>query len=244
MWEFKRQNTFGATAFTSYGAFWMSYAIFGILVSAKVFGTSHDGEKMLLSLWGILTFILMVPTLELNFALFSLFLTLSILFFILTGGVAATTWTRIGGWWGLVVAGIAWYIAAADLINEEMQMTVLPLGKWSVGRPLMRNVRRVFAKIPGFNICTRGAEREDRMAGFTHKGKKGPSVTDSAVPSRSESAAMMTPPPVYVDVYTDTRETGHPHLYTSNEIPASSFEGDAVHRAARRADVKSGFGPY
>lgn len=55
----------------------------------------------------------MVPTLELNFALFSLFLTLSILFFMLAGGIAATVWTRIGGWWGLVVAGIAFYIAAA-----------------------------------------------------------------------------------------------------------------------------------
>ena len=45
MWEFKRQNTFGATAFTSYGAFWMSFAIFGILVSAGIFQPAHDGEK-------------------------------------------------------------------------------------------------------------------------------------------------------------------------------------------------------
>ena len=64
----------------------------------------------------------MIPTLELNFALFSLFFTLSVLFFLLAGGVAATVWTRIGGWWGLVVAGIAFYIAAADIINEEHQM--------------------------------------------------------------------------------------------------------------------------
>ena len=77
---------------------------------------------MLLSLWGIYTFILMIPTLELNFALFSLFFSLSVLFFLLAGGVAATVWTRIGGWWGLVVAGIAFYIAAADIINEEHQM--------------------------------------------------------------------------------------------------------------------------
>lgn len=223
----------------------MSYAIFGILISAGVFTApaAHEGEKMLLSLWGILTFILMIPTLELNFALFSLFLTLSILFFILTGGLAATTWTRIGGWWGLVVAGIAFYIAAADLINEEMQMTVLPLGKWSVGRPIMRRLRRFFAKIPGFNICTRGAEREDRMSGFTFKGKKSGSAASLAPPSRAESGTI-TSPPVYVDVYSDARQTGQPHLYTSDEIPASSFEGAAVNRAARKADVRSGFGPY
>jgi GPR1/FUN34/yaaH family len=202
---------------------------------------------MMLSLWGIFTFILMVPTLELNFALFSLFLTLSILFFLLTGGITTPNpWTKIAGWWGLFVAGIAFYIAAADIINEEMQMTVLPLGKWSVGRPIMRSLRRTFSKIPGFNICTRGAEREDRKAGFTFRGKKGAAAAGapaSQTTSRTDSYQNF-PQPVYVDVYTDERETGQPHLYTASEIPASSFEGAAVNRAARKADVRSGFGPY
>lgn len=70
MWEFKRQNTFGATSFSSYGGFWLAYSIYGILLSAGIFQPTHDGEKMMLSLWGILTFILMAPTLELNFALY------------------------------------------------------------------------------------------------------------------------------------------------------------------------------
>lgn len=51
MWEFKRQNTFGATAFTSYGAFWMSMSIWGILIAAKVFQPAHAGFKMVLAIW-------------------------------------------------------------------------------------------------------------------------------------------------------------------------------------------------
>jgi hypothetical protein len=81
-------------------------------------------------------------------------------------------------------------------------------------------------------VC--GAEREDRKAGFISEGKKG-----AARPSSAEGAA-----PVYVDVYDEERQTGHPHLWTSAETPLGSFEAEAVHRVQRTADVRSGMGPY
>ncbi|KAL4855789.1 Histone-lysine N-methyltransferase 1 [Chlorella vulgaris] len=132
MWEFKRQNTFGAVAFSSYGAFWMGFAILQILVAADLFTVGHNADQMMLSLWGILTFIFMIATLELNFCLTLLFFLLAVLFWMLAAGVEALFWTRLGGWWGLVVAGVAWYIAAADVLNEQFKRTVLPIGKWNV----------------------------------------------------------------------------------------------------------------
>lgn len=115
--------------------------------------------------------------------------------------------------------------------------TVLPLGKWSVGRPIMRSLRSIMGRIPGFNICVRGANREDRMMGFSCEGKKGTATGDKKTDETGGA-------PIYIDVYTDERETGHPHLYTSSGMPASSFEGAAVTRAARTGDVRSGIGPF
>lgn len=238
MWEFKRQNTFGATAFTSYGAFWMSLSLWGILVAARVFEPTVHGFQMMLALWGIYTFILMVPTLELNFALTSLFFTLSVLFFMLAGGVVTPVWSKIGGWWGLVVAGIAFYIAAADIINEEFGMTVLPLGKWGVGRPMARAMRELFRRIPGPNVCVWGADREDRISGYIAQGKKGAAKKADGKEVDPEAA------PHYVDVYGEDRQRGHPHLYGVDSIQPSAYEGAAVQRQAANADVRSAVGPF
>ena len=121
---------------------------------------------------------------------------------------------------------------------------MLPLGKWIVGRPIMRSLRNFFRRIPLFSICVRGAVREDRMMGFCPEGKKG-SAAKVAAAKKSEDGAPGSPgSPVYIDVYTEERETGHPHLYTSSAMPGGSFEGEAVHRAARTGDVRSGIGPF
>ena len=136
MWEFKKQNTFGATAFSSYGAFWMGLAIWGFLYAADL-GTMLKGFQMALSLWGIFTFILMFATLNINFCLFSLFLTLSVLFWVLAGGVGNTNVTKGGGVLGFIVAGIAWYIATAELMNEVYGTVVMPLGRWKLGNKIL-----------------------------------------------------------------------------------------------------------
>ena len=144
MWEFKKQNTFGATAFSSYGAFWMGLALWGILFSTKVVSFDPSTFAMVLSLWGIFTFIMMFPTLNLNVCLTSLFLTLSILFWILAAGQfypttpdhPSTTLKAAGGF-GYFVAAIAWYIATAELMNEIYGTVVMPLGKWKLGSQIL-----------------------------------------------------------------------------------------------------------
>ncbi|KAK9811793.1 hypothetical protein WJX72_010198 [[Myrmecia] bisecta] len=135
MWEFKRNAVFGATAFSSYGGFWLSYGIYGILTEAGVFATpAPEGLQMMLSLWGILTFILFICTIALSVALQMLFLFLSITFFLLAGGVLNHTCNQVGGGFGIFVGLVAWYIASAELINHLYRRTVLPLGVMRLAR--------------------------------------------------------------------------------------------------------------
>lgn len=86
MWEVKRNNLFGATAFSSYGAFWMSLAFYGTLKAAGIFEGLVEGEQMMLILWGILTFILFVGSIKLNVGLMTLFFSLGALFFLIAAG--------------------------------------------------------------------------------------------------------------------------------------------------------------
>lgn len=86
MWEVKRNNVFGATAFTSYGAFWMSLAFYGTIKAIGSFSGLVEGEQMMLVLWGILTYIFFIGSLRLNVGLMTLFLSLGTLFMLLAAG--------------------------------------------------------------------------------------------------------------------------------------------------------------
>lgn len=119
-------NTFGATAFSSYGAFWLGFALFGILEQAGIWNGASSpgvaaayhfarGDQLMLSLWGILTTIFFFCTLRSNRVIQSLFGTLAILFFMLAIGVSFPVVTVLSGWWGLMVAAIAFYAGASEL---------------------------------------------------------------------------------------------------------------------------------
>jgi len=131
MWEFKKNNTFGATAFTSYGAFWMGYSLWFILAKTSKF-PSPDGSGLaaILAVWGMFTFLMFIGTLKLNRALQAVFLSLAILFFLLAAGDATESKTiaTIAGYEGIVCAFTAIYAAWAQVINEVWGKTVLPLG--------------------------------------------------------------------------------------------------------------------
>ncbi|KAF9110195.1 hypothetical protein BGX27_006661 [Mortierella sp. AM989] len=140
MWEFKVGNNFGATAFTSYGAFWLSYAAilipgFGI-VPAYAAAPAHTLDNalgiMLLS-WGIFTFMLWLATLRSTMTLSSMFFILTITFFVLSSAhlahlAAGNIVTKIGGALGVVTAFLAWYNAAAGLYNPSNTFIKLPTG--------------------------------------------------------------------------------------------------------------------
>jgi hypothetical protein len=133
MWEFKKNNTFGATAFTSYGAFWMGYSLWYILVKTSTF-PSPDGSGLaaILAVWGMFTFLMFIGTLKLNRALQAVFLTLTVLFFLLAAGdmTENKTITTIAGYEGILCAFTAIYAGWAQVINEVWGRTVLPL--WPV----------------------------------------------------------------------------------------------------------------
>ena len=135
--ESKKNNTFGFTAFVSYGFFWLT--LVGLLVLPKlgwVVAPSEGGMIAYLIMWGIFTAILFVGTLKINRALQFVFATLTILFFLLalgdiTGNATLKTFT---GYKGIICGASAVYTGAANVLNEMYGKSVLPLG--IIVRPL------------------------------------------------------------------------------------------------------------
>ncbi len=130
MWEFKKGNTFGATAFGSFGAFWMSFATMEILIGMKVLGAVPSGGiAVFLIAWGIFTGCMSIGTFKINRALQVVFLTLTLLFFLLAIGVYSPTVHMIAGYEGILCALSALYTCFAIVINTTWKREVLPLGE-------------------------------------------------------------------------------------------------------------------
>ncbi|WP_320172957.1 acetate uptake transporter [Maridesulfovibrio sp.] len=129
--EFKKGNTFGTTAFTSYGLFWLT--LVALIVMPKMGlaePTPHAFMGWYLLLWGIFTLFMFVGTLKGNKVLQFIFFSLTVLFFLLavrdfTGNHFIGT---IAGWEGIVCGASAFYLAMAEVINEQHGRTVLPIG--------------------------------------------------------------------------------------------------------------------
>jgi uncharacterized protein len=130
MWEFKTGNTFGATAFTSYGAFWLSFWAF-VQFFAKDVPAADAGHAVGLFLWawGIFTAYMFVASLRTTAAVALVFLLLAITFIILgignSGGHSGIV--KLGGWVGLATAIAAWYASFAQVVNSTFGRDVAPL---------------------------------------------------------------------------------------------------------------------
>src|ERR1700712_970212 len=129
--EARKNNTFGLTAFTSYGFFWLS--LVGLIVLPKLgWGAAPSGGAMCayLSMWGIFTFLMFFGTLKLNRALQFVFGSLTILFFLLVAGDATENETikHLAGYEGIICGASAIYTGIANLLNEVYGRTVLPIG--------------------------------------------------------------------------------------------------------------------
>ena len=130
--EWKKNNTFGATAFTSYGAFWLTFV--ALLVLPKLgLADAPDAKSVAayLAMWGIFTLVMFVGTLKANHALQLVFLTLAILFFLLAIGeyTGNETFAVVGGYIGILCGFLAIYTGLAQVLNEMYKKTVAPLGK-------------------------------------------------------------------------------------------------------------------
>lgn len=140
MWEFASGNTFAATAFSSYGAFWLSYAFIvspwsDIASSYAVEADFASGVAFFLFGWFIFTFIMFIASLRSSIALSTVFFLLTITFLLLgiaeLGVGAAAHIHTAGGAFGLATAAVAWYVAAANLLTPDTSYFVLPIGDMS-----------------------------------------------------------------------------------------------------------------
>src|SRR5579872_2937573 len=135
MWEFKTGNTFGATAFSTYGAFWMGVAatVFLVLWGKLALTDVTSTLAWILTAFAIFnTYMLLISARTQNTAVFLVFLTLEITEILLAwgnfnGDAAGSGLVSIGGWMGIVTAAVAWYTSAAIVANSVRPM--FPVGK-------------------------------------------------------------------------------------------------------------------
>jgi succinate-acetate transporter protein len=142
MWEFRNRNVFGATAFSSYGGFWIGLGLWFELVAVKAppgagAALNHDLGWILLA-FAIFNTYMLILSAQVNMAVFGVFLTLElteiILFigFFAAGSAATTGLVQFGGYVGLITALVAWYASAAGVSNGIAGKLRFP-----VGRPLV-----------------------------------------------------------------------------------------------------------
>jgi succinate-acetate transporter protein len=145
MWEFRNRNVFGATAFSTYGGFWLALGIFVTFIvlsknwSGAVTANPHDVPNALawfLLAFAIFNLYMLLGATRVSGAVFFVFLTLQITlvllvigFFLEAHGHANNGWVHMGGWVGILTAACAWYASAAGVINGmAAPKIVLPVG--------------------------------------------------------------------------------------------------------------------
>lgn len=129
--EWKKNNTFGTTAFTSYGLFWLSLvALIFLPTLGLAEATSKPAFAAYFFMWGLFTFFMFIGTLKINRALQFVFLSLTILFFLLAArdylGSAAIG--SLAGYEGIICGLSAIYAALAQVLNEVYKKVVAPIG--------------------------------------------------------------------------------------------------------------------
>jgi uncharacterized protein len=141
MWEFRNRNVFGATAFSTYGGFWMGLGVFVVLAHATSFIPTTPAYQLTSALaWFLFAFAvfntyMLIASMQVNTAVFMVFLTLEVTEILLVIGFfnishgGTEWWLHAGGWAGIVTAGVAWYASAAGVWNGVSGRVMLPVGK-------------------------------------------------------------------------------------------------------------------
>lgn len=129
IWEFAKGNTFGATAFCSYGAFWLSF--WWLTGHTDLSGAGADVNKGLgiyLLAWGIFTLYMTIAAIRVSGAVLLVFVLLTITYFLLAFGEFGTSsgLTKTGGYVGILTAIAAWYASFATVVNFTFKRTVMP----------------------------------------------------------------------------------------------------------------------
>lgn len=133
MWEFRNRNVFGATAFSTYGGFWIGLGLWVLLVAPKApspAAANHDIAWILLA-FAIFNTYMLISSMAVNTAVFAVFLTLEATEVILFAGLFAgnATVVKAGGYVGILTALVAWYASSAGVMNGLRGRAVFPVGK-------------------------------------------------------------------------------------------------------------------
>jgi uncharacterized protein len=142
MWEFRNRNVFGATAFSTYGGFWLGLGTVVILAGTTKLGAGLEGANLpnalawFLLAFAIFNFYMLLWSTRVSVAVFFVFLTLQLTEVLLTIGFFREAHgdsayvTHVGGWVGIITAAVAWYASAAGVVNGMSPgRPVVPVGK-------------------------------------------------------------------------------------------------------------------
>lgn len=140
MWEFRNRNVFGATAFSTYGSFWIGLGLYVLLVEGGSPNVGNDLGWILLAFAIFNTYMLLWST-RVSLAVFLVFLTLEATEIVLAAGsfMDAERVIQAGGVVGVITAAVAWYTSAAGVVNGMAGRPVLPVGApmWREARPVL-----------------------------------------------------------------------------------------------------------
>lgn len=128
IWEFANRNTFGATAFCSFGAFWLAF--WYLITSKGAESAGSAGVGVFLLAWAIFTLYMTFAAIKTNRALLAVFIVLTLTFLALAIGEfsGSEAISHLGGYLGIITAILAWYASFATVINSTFKRVVLPLG--------------------------------------------------------------------------------------------------------------------
>jgi succinate-acetate transporter protein len=131
MWEFRNRNVFGATAFSTYGGFWIGLGLWALLVAPAAGAKAGKDVGWILLAFAIFNTYMLLWSTMVNAAVFGVFLTLELTEIILfIGNFAGNTGiVKFGGYVGVLTALVAWYTSAAGVANGTSGRTVLPVGQ-------------------------------------------------------------------------------------------------------------------
>ena len=147
MWEFRNRNVFGATAFSTYGGFWIALGSIVVLADlSKNFASAladtnlTNGLAWFLFAFAVFNTYMLLWSMRVSLAVFGVFLTLEITEIVLVIGFfnishgGSEFWLHAGGWCGVLTAAVAWYTSAAGVVNGMSPTPVLPVGAAPIGR--------------------------------------------------------------------------------------------------------------
>lgn len=129
-WLLRTNDLFPAVTFGAFGAFWLSFALFATLYVGNIPAGEHGhATALFLAPWAIFTLYMLIGSLKTNVAIFIAFVLVecTLVPAIIGDAIGNETLGRIGGWAGIALALVVWYVAAAEVINHQFGRVLLPL---------------------------------------------------------------------------------------------------------------------